>query len=684
MRSKNWLPLLALCLVISPILQAETSKVSSDLQENSVSLLTIPNPVAGEVRDATVQITLDRDLNTGASIIVCAHWRQNPGLQVDDPTNAAYVSISAPVGAGFRSGTIEREGIYGGLESYALCPTFELVEGQITSGSEVVLGISQLRLPIRAIDEFRLQPFVSDGVGEDFVAVATKSVKLLPGRRAAISAKADSLVGPGETVNVLVRQEDQHGNLVSESGQSLNMSLDLLINGVFFRRVPVNAPVTRIAGISFEVPGTYTIEFRSGGGGLRATANPVVVQQDGHRLLWADFGSTSTYSDGDETPEELIAEAAGRFDLVLLADHDGSSPAQQIDDVTSSDNRQIQSAGGDRHSIRHEDGRTVDVAVSEQPTDIRYLTPDTLRLVQVVTGHGRHLWMADRVLRAGYQPGFIGTNHSHQYPRDSARVSTAIIIKPGESWFDALAAGQTYVTLGRRMVIQTETGRLDPLKPLSLSVTVDAPVPVDRIEVYHNGKLVSRTRGDVADFGAILLTLESSSRPAGQNFSRPRNAREWIGYITTMDTTLSADGLHDWQVLQGGNARRIDFLVRTQGNSTSLPIRMEAPVEDSVLEVVLAEGFEDAAWLPSDRLPQPIPAQRFFVPLAEIATGAVREISVNGYQDTVRVHRPESLGRTTTRFNYQDEQPPALGDYFYFQVVLVDGSYGLTSPRMVR
>ena len=111
---------------------------------------------------------------------------------------------------------------------------------------------------------------------------------------------------------------------------------------------------------------------------------------------------------------------------------------------------------------------------------------------------------------------------------------------------------------------------------------------------------------------------------------------------------------------------------------------MQTPDEDTLLEIALASGFEDAAWLPADRLPHPIPAQRFMVALAELSGGAEREINIGGYRDRVKLALESAIGQKSVSFSYRDETPGTPGDYYYFEVVLQDGSTALTSPRIVR
>lgn len=639
---------------------------------------------AGAVSGLEILFSNNRELLPGTTIMLCPHWQQTAGLQVEDPAAAGYLTIAAAEPeVVFAAGYLERQGVYGGLESYRLCPEFTLTAGVIQAGSSITLQSAALRLPTRPLTEYRLALYLRDQPGSEFEPVTANAVTLDAGPRAGLSIMADPLTAPGEAVNILVRQEDAYGNLASPS----ELTLDLLINGVFFRRVPASQAVTAIPDVRFEVPGTYVVELRSGGGGIRAASDPIVVSQSGNRILWVDLGETSYLSDGRESVEELVTDADGRYDIRLLADHSADGLAQHwFERVSSQGLWRPLEQGGAIQRLVHEDGRTIEIGMPEQPTDLRRFAPESLRLVQVVTAGARHLWLADKLLAAGYDVGFVGTNHSHQYPHDRQPVSTGLVIMPGQDWFEALAEGQTYVTTGRRMTIQTRFDAMTPDKARDLSIQVDAPVPVSAIRLYRNGRLlVTQDQGEASDAEMVLtLGVESDNRPRGRHFSRPRNAREWVGYVSTLDTPVQAEAGRGWQISQGRDPNRIDFLVRTQGTQAAARLLLPGAAEEVILEIVLAEGFEDAAWLPADRLPQPIPAQRFLVSLAEIEGGATRQMNIGGYQDRLVLARSGSISQKSASFSYRDEDPASLGDYYYFEVVLEDGSTALTSPRLVQ
>ena len=55
----------------------------------------------------------------------------------------------------------------------------------------------------------------------------------------------------------------------------------------------MSGAVERIPGIRFDAPGNYLLEVRSGGGGLRAIANPIRVSALDRTVHWAGAGSNN-------------------------------------------------------------------------------------------------------------------------------------------------------------------------------------------------------------------------------------------------------------------------------------------------------------------------------------------------------------------------------------------------------
>lgn len=647
------------------------------------STLLIQAPIiAGEV--VAVQLVYENtvELLPGSALQLGRHWSELVRFQNASKSANNYVDItSSAQNARFKTSYREIDGLDGGLESLADSVVFTLIDGVIPAGSRTTLLISQLNLPTHVQAQYRLPLYLRSADAVRFVKIPGTSVAVSPGPLKNLSLSGQSLVRPGQPVDLWIRLEDQHGNLIKDR----TISLDLLVNGTFRQRVNVTGALQRIDGVVFNVPGHYQLEVRSGGGGLRAQSNVISVDNYQHNILWADMAATSQASDGANIADEVFNSRAGDYDLVILADHDQylmGNPGTSVDEVTVYNLSRELNQGGALLRLVRSDGELIEVAVPEQPTDLRYQTPQSLRLVQIVAGGSVYAWLGDRAAAAGYQVGFVGSNHSHQYPEAHKKVYTAIEVRHGQSWFDALMARQTYVSVGSKIILLTDNSNLGMTSIREPGLRVIADQPIRSIKLFKNGSHIASRQGQLVGDNEFTLTVNSSSEPFSGILSKPRNARQWVGYIATRDAIILIDDSHlgNWQVRQGPDRRRFDFLTRTHGRQESFDFSLDDPGHDTVLEIGIAEGFEDAAWLPEDRLPQETTAQRFLVPLNEVQSGAFREIEVNGYKDTLTIHPATNPLAAAVTFTHIDTSMPRYDDYYYFLVELIDGSYAYSSP----
>lgn len=665
--------------------QAGSNPLGFDAQDNGrgKSTLLIQAPIiAGET--VTVQIVYENtvELLPGSALQLGRHWSELVRFQNISKGAANYVDISSSAqNARFKTSYREIDGLYGGLESLADSVVFTLIDGVIPAGSRTTLQISQMNLPAYAVARYRLPLYLRSADEAPFVKIPGTFVGVGPGPLKNLSLASQSLVRPGQPVDLWLRMEDQHGNLIKDR----TISLDLLVNGTFRQRVNVSEALQRIDGVVFNVPGRYQLELRSGGGGLRALSNVISVDHHQHNILWADMAATSQASDGATIADEVFRARAGDYDLVLLADHDQylmGNPGTSVDEVTVYNLTRELDQGGALLRLVRSDGDMIDVAVPEQPTDLRHQTPQSLRLVQIVAGGSVYDWLGNRAAAAGYQVGFVGSNHSHQYPEAHKKVYTAIEVRKDQSWFDALMARQTYVSVGSKIILLTDDSTLGMTLTREPGLRVIADQPIHSIKLFKNGAHIASHQGQLVGDNEFTLRVYSGSEPFSGILSKPRNARQWVGYIATRDANILIDDarLENWQVRQGPNRRRFDFLTRTHGRQESFDFSLEDPGHDTVLEIGIAEGFEDAAWLPEDRLPQETTAQRFLVPIDEAQSGAVREIEVNGYKDTLTIHPATKPLAAVVTFTHIDTSLPRYDDYYYFLVELIDGSYAYSSP----
>ena len=102
-----------------------------------------------------------------------------------------------------------------------------------------------------------------------------------------------------------------------------------------------------------------------------------------------------------------------------------------------------------------------------------------------------------------------------------------------------------------------------------------------------------------------------------------------------------------------------------------------------MIEIGIASGYEDVAWIPKDRWPKPTPGQKFLLPIEEVTQGGTRTLEVEGYRDSVRIEPALVPFESSMRYEFNDPSTPQFGDYYYFRVRLENGNFAYTSPIYV-
>lgn len=651
-------------------LSAQAQELNEFIEDEATSAFELVlggEPIAGRALSARASLTFNQSLPAGSTIVIASHWMHAP-LQNSDSEAPGYVEL---LSGGMTAIAYPGSGVWGGLETIAMLPGFELEAGEIAAGTPVEFRIHQLYLPDRVPQQFYLTAFLITEDGDQ--TLRTEPLEIVAGEMDSLNLVADSLVQPGQDINLRLRMQDRFGNLVANR----RLSLDLLVNGTFRNRVNLDSAYSTIPEVRFDVAGVYQLEVRTGGGGLRAVSNPVLVSNRTEKLLWLDLGAHTTSSDGQQSLAELLSSNRGVFDLTLAADHAGSVEPDALSETA----RYEESSP---FPVRDGAGKSIAVALAENPTDTRYVNPDLLRLAQVASDQSDYTWFGEAVSSRGYRTGFVGIAHSHRSGGGSSPILTAVIQKEGESWFDGLSNRRTYVATGSKTILLTDQESLSFDDERRLDIEVHGMSPVKEIRLIKNGEPIASSALTDIDSGFYTLAVEASNQPISGLESRPRNAREWIGFFRTRDTAIEIMGSSgSWQS-RGSGSQRIDFLARTHGAVAEMDLRLVSPTPDTVIEMGFAGVFEDTAWIPEDRLPQKIAAQRFLVPFGELERGAVRVIDAAGYQDRVIISPAKVPQGTTARFSHVDPSPPRIGDYYYFRVSMADGSVAVSSPVFVE
>lgn len=195
-------------------------------------------------------------------------------------------------------------------------------------------GGGGLQMPTaRALDKFMLL-YVARDAGDrpgmwslnnadQIVAVCT--MHILGGPIHHLRAYAPSQVRPGEPFYVLVRPEDQFGNLSHE----LPTGADMLLDGEPLEAGPEPVPRSSCLRLRVTLPrrGVHRLKIVGRPGGWEAATNPIVCAPEERRYstFWGMIHGHTEISDGRESLDryfhQLRYEAA--LDFGATADHDG-------------------------------------------------------------------------------------------------------------------------------------------------------------------------------------------------------------------------------------------------------------------------------------------------------------------------------------------------------------------------
>jgi hypothetical protein len=257
-----------------------------------------------------------------------------------------------------------------------------------------------------------------------------------------------------------------------------------------------------------------------------------------------------------------------------------------------------------------------------------------------------------------------------------------------------LNQGKTYATTGAKIVVHATVngvepgGRTSTAKERQISGWVQGTGPIDRIELLKNGQVIETRSTMAADSNVLKVSMRSSSMPIKNQRDRPRNGREWIGFVRTKDRLdlVGAPGFRNSkrQAIAQNGSNRVDFITWTHGGWSSFYVALGEGDDDGVVELNLRAGREDADIPTVLREPAVTPATRQMIPLFDLGDGPViRSIPVSGYTDEVRFERVNFEADDYVEFQFSDISPFALEDYYYIRVIQHDDHVAWTSPVFV-
>ena len=413
-----------------------------------------------------------------------------------------------------------------------------------------------------------------------------------------VNAVAPSIVAPGEAFTLAVRAEDRMKNPSS----GVMPALEVLLDGEPFRTIEAGSPaISLLENVTLAEPGVYRFSVRNEDGSIRATSNPVRVEDDpATRVYWGETHGHTAFAEGQGSPDGYyrFGRDVARLDFLSLSEHDiwmDDSEWRKLQELVEEYRIEGQfttilsfewtsrSPLGGHHNVFFRDtpGRrrvpnqkaplldelyaglrdqnsSDDVLViphAHQPGDWTNSDPDLERLVEIQSGHGTFDWFGNKYLQNGFEVGFIGASDNHNgHPGYSGAGNRqlgglAAVYAPennADAIFSALRDRAAYATTGERIILEATLNggrmgtRLEDAAVRRIDCRVHGTAPIDAIDVIRNGTIVYTRRyleSALSEEARVQITFESSTEIHGER-TPPRGGRPWKGAITVAGATL--------------------------------------------------------------------------------------------------------------------------------------------------
>ena len=413
-----------------------------------------------------------------------------------------------------------------------------------------------------------------------------------------VNAVAPSVVAPDEPFTLAVRAEDRMKNLSS----GVMPALEVLVNGEPFRSIAAGSPaISLLEDVTLAEPGVYRFSVQNEDGSIRATSNPVRVEDDpANRVYWGETHGHTAFAEGQGSPDGYyrFGRDVARLDFLSLSEHDiwmDDSEWRKLQELVEDYRIEGQfttilgfewtsrSPLGGHHNVFFRDtpGRsrvpnqkaplldelyaglrsensTDDVLViphAHQPGDWTNSDPDMERLVEIQSGHGTFDWFGNKYLQNGFEVGFIGASDNHNgHPgysgignRQLGGLAAVIASENNaDAIFTALRDRAAYATTGERILLEATLNgirmgtRQDDAEARRIDCRVNGTAPIDAIDVIKNGTIVYTRRyleSEISEEARVQITFESSTEIHGER-TPPRGGRPWKGSIQVAGATL--------------------------------------------------------------------------------------------------------------------------------------------------
>ena len=671
--------------------------------------------LAGSSANLVQIVRVGTEISEAGGFLIARHWQHNAEFQTIYSGQPNFIRLSVKRnGVDFGITSVVRRGVNGGLDSDLRLPFFPIVQGRLLPGDMVTIEYRNLALPELASQVFTLPVYFRTNASSGFYQVPQNYLQIHAGPVATAEILVPSRINPGESFVTKILLKDQYGN----PSEGRAPSFDVLVDGSLHSRL--DADVTNhheITSIRFESRGDHSITVRSSGGGISGKSNPFVVQYGDYKVFWGDPNSHISLGEGSLSAAEVASRRDLDFSITTVhnryltptlwqslpspkawlwgnqlkygGQHLAITEAPPVD--ASSQTELMRLLRSDRFTT---------IALAEIPADDRFLNNRVTRLVEILSGESRFEWFANRLLSRGYRVGFTASNHSHLspvgYPKN--KPLTAVIVSGNTDWLAALSKGRSFVTTGARIMLEVRVnGGLPGTRTAFSSLRrikgyVKGTGPIHKIELVKNGTVIDhRDIALDANSKSLKISLYSDSAPLGGQRDLPRNGREWIGFLRTVNArliTASAPGFQNPArqalAINPVEENRVDFITWTRGSTSSFMVDFETDNEDAVLELNFRNGHEDTDVSPLNRPSAEIPGYSQIISIFELKGGpVVRRQRILGYEDRITLELVNKDAPANVEFDFVDQSESHQGDYYYVRVLQLDDHMAWSSPVFV-
>ncbi len=320
---------------------------------DSTAQLIAPAPiVAGGSATFDIEVTLGSGVTTGGGIAVGMHHASEWIMQVSAPLAKNHVAATTTGGAVL---DVERHiavpegmfvdttpGLFSDFQFHWLSIA-RVTSGELVEGDKVVFTFGSNANAIdvprsSSINDQELRITIDDDANGVFDAIAeSPTLRIVHAPAAHFAGVAPSQVTIGQSVDLVIRAEDQFLNLASDYSGSVSLHDE---NGTLLQSGVALTDGMATTQIVLNSQGHHRIRITADAGNLEGRSNPLraYATLPAQRLYWGDLHGHTGISDGlGENAEQYFAfgRDVGALDFIALTDHGNFDWAANVAAVQS-------------------------------------------------------------------------------------------------------------------------------------------------------------------------------------------------------------------------------------------------------------------------------------------------------------------------------------------------------------